>query len=390
MRRNVEPFEVPIGIGIDEVGERSRPVPIALRAVLRRFDFRDPVDELPPCGVDVVADRVDHHLAVGKPAGAHHAGARQERLPGRHAAPHVDARVARLAFMRMQLLADDRMQPVAADHHVGALRRTRIACPRIDEMDGDPAAALRETRALPAHVDAVGAQPTRARFEQHPLQVAAMQRELRRRVTGAPPERLAVDELSEAVVENRLPGLDGDAASARASSPSAHSSSLACGSTLIPAPSGRNSVVASNTRAGIPARCNVNASVSPPMPAPTMITSMAVQSRWLQSHSPSNPSESTVLPPVGIGEPGGKAAGISLGRAHVVPVDSCATLGYDAPTTRDNSFAALLSAACGMADAVGYAGTGGILLQRCDFLSSRPRAAAILTRSRCAVDAGAS
>ena len=28
------------------------------------------------------------------------------------------------------------------------------------------------------------------------------------------------------------------------------------------------------------------------------------------------------------------------------------------PTTRDNSFAALLSAACGMADAVGYAGTG--------------------------------
>src|SRR5206468_1611232 len=103
-----------VGECTDEILESPVAIPVA-RPMLRCLDLGNPVDELQPGGVDVVANRVDHHLAVGEPAGADHAGAVQYRRPPRDAAPHVDAGVPRRTFLRMQLPADNGMQSVAGD-----------------------------------------------------------------------------------------------------------------------------------------------------------------------------------------------------------------------------------------------------------------------------------
>src|SRR5258708_313715 len=65
------------------------------------------------------------------------------------------------------------------------------------------------------------------------------------------------------------------AAASRASCrPSSISSRTACGSTLMPTPSGFSSETLSNTLAGTPIWCRLSASVSPPMPPPAMSTVM--------------------------------------------------------------------------------------------------------------------
>src|SRR3981081_4143212 len=51
------------------------------------------------------------------------------------------------------------------------------------------------------------------------------------------------------------------------------SSPMACGSRLMPTPSGSTSGAASNTRAEMPAWCRLSASASPPTPPPTIRTS---------------------------------------------------------------------------------------------------------------------
>ena len=56
---------------------------------------------------------------------------------------------------------------------------------------------------------AVGTEALAHRREQHRLQVAAMDRELRHVVAGEAPSRLGVDELAEAIEERRLAGDDG-------------------------------------------------------------------------------------------------------------------------------------------------------------------------------------
>ena len=56
--------------------------------------------------------------------------------------------------------------------------------------------------------------------------------------------------------------------------PSSISSRTACGSTLMPTPSGLSSGTLSNTLAGTPIWCRLSASVSPPMPPPAMRTVM--------------------------------------------------------------------------------------------------------------------
>ena len=58
--------------------------------------------------------------------------------------------------------------------------------------------------------DAIGARARAERIEQHHLQIAAMDRELRMVVAGGAAERLLVDQLPEAVEEGRVPGLDRD------------------------------------------------------------------------------------------------------------------------------------------------------------------------------------
>src|SRR6478609_5129290 len=64
------------------------------------------------------------------------------------------------------------------------------------------------------------------------------------------------------------------AASRRSSRPSSINSRTACGSTLMPTPSGFSSDTLSNTLAGMPICCRLSASVSPPMPPPAMSTVM--------------------------------------------------------------------------------------------------------------------
>jgi hypothetical protein len=59
------------------------------------------------------------HELLDKPSreypGADHARAREDRRPARHAAPHVDAGIARLAFARIKLFSKDGIDAVAGD-----------------------------------------------------------------------------------------------------------------------------------------------------------------------------------------------------------------------------------------------------------------------------------
>src|SRR5882672_827126 len=68
-------------------------------------------------------------------------------------------------------------------------------------------------------------------------------------------------------------------ASSRSSRPSSISSRTACGSTLIPTPSGLNSDTLSNILAATPIWCRLSASVNPPIPPPAISTVM-IRPRW--------------------------------------------------------------------------------------------------------------
>src|SRR6185436_630566 len=121
------------------------------------------------------------------------ARARQNRLPAGHPAPHVDAGVVRLAFVRVELLADDRMDAVARDRVVAL---DPIALPELQCYAGF---VLLEPQAMPAEMQPVRAEADFHRLEQDRLQVTAVNRELRRAVARAAAERLSIDELAEAV-----------------------------------------------------------------------------------------------------------------------------------------------------------------------------------------------
>src|SRR5439155_13438199 len=108
------------------------------------------------------------------------------------------------AFTRVELLADHGMQAIAGDHHVGVLRRQGASGPRVFEADADALAVLREPGAAPSGADRGRAGAVEERIEQHALQVAAMDRILRRVVAGEAAKRLAVDQLTEAIEERRL------------------------------------------------------------------------------------------------------------------------------------------------------------------------------------------
>src|SRR5260221_12511436 len=105
-RGNIETVEMPVGEGADEIPDRASPVPVALE-IIRRLDFGHPIDELQSVWAGGV-DRIDHHLAVRQPSRPYHAGAGQYWFPSRHAAPHVDAGIARLALAGEKLLAGRR------------------------------------------------------------------------------------------------------------------------------------------------------------------------------------------------------------------------------------------------------------------------------------------
>src|SRR5216684_4052104 len=81
--------------------------------------------------------------------------------------------------------------------------------------------------------------------------------------------------------------------------PSSINSRTACGSTLMPTPSGFNSDTLSNTFAGTPIWCRLSASVSPPMPPPAMSTVMTkplqVRASWHRRADVGNCEENGVL-----------------------------------------------------------------------------------------------
>ncbi len=194
--------------GADEIVDRAWPVPVAL-AIDRRLDFGDPVDQLQPVGAGG-ADRIDHHLAVRQPSRPHHAGARQHRLPARHAAPHVDAGIARLAFVRKKLLADRRIDAVAGDRDATAHGAAVRAARPIGEMHADAGLILLDAEAMMIGDEPVVPRARAEGIEQHHLQIAAMDRELRMIVAGGAPERLLIDQLAEAIEEGRVRGCDRD------------------------------------------------------------------------------------------------------------------------------------------------------------------------------------
>src|SRR6476659_8562447 len=109
---------------VDEIVEPSWAVPVVF-LIFGRLDIDDPVDELAAFRIDRVADRIEQQLRWTMPADAYHAGAGENRLPPRHAAPHVDAGIFRGTFVGIEPLAQHRMNALAAHHDAAALRLER-------------------------------------------------------------------------------------------------------------------------------------------------------------------------------------------------------------------------------------------------------------------------
>ncbi len=207
--RYVEPIEMPVVKNVDEVVELAGAIPVS-SLIVRGRDLGNPVDELAAFAVDVVADRVDHHLARREPAGADVARASAIRLPARDAAPHVDAGIHRLTFIGMELLANDGMKAIAGNHDLAFLRRALLAGIGIGEEGPGAGAILVKAGAFPAGEQPVGSDTLLERLEQDDLEIAAMNLKLWPIVAGQTPGRLAVHKLAEPVEECRFPSGDGD------------------------------------------------------------------------------------------------------------------------------------------------------------------------------------
>ncbi len=101
------------------------------------------------------------------------------------------------------------MDALAGNRHAAALRRQRLAV-HVFKIRHRLIAVVVDARAAPAEHHLVGAGARDEGLEQHHLQVAAMDGELRHVVAGKAAGRLAVDELAEAVVEAIFARGDGD------------------------------------------------------------------------------------------------------------------------------------------------------------------------------------
>src|SRR6266481_3067782 len=127
----------------------------------------------------------------------------------------------------------------------------RLAGRLVDEIGADTAGGLRPAVKMMAGENVFGSQPFGRGVEQNLLQRAAMDRKLRPFVTGLD---------AAGSLQIGLPCLEKYAsslvrtpdASSWLSRPSSISSRTACGSRLMPTPSGFNSETLSNTLAGTP------------------------------------------------------------------------------------------------------------------------------------------
>src|SRR5262249_8193968 len=143
---HVTPVEMPVGERADEIVKRTGAVPVAL-AMIRRLDLCHPVDELQAVRAGG-ADRIDHHLPMRQPTGAHHARGRQHRLKAPYPAPDVNAGVARLALVGKELLADDGMDAIARDRDAATHGEAVSAAGSVGERNGDAVFVLLDTEAM--------------------------------------------------------------------------------------------------------------------------------------------------------------------------------------------------------------------------------------------------
>lgn len=194
-RGDVQPVERPVLEDAQEVLQAALPRPVAA-GPLRGLELGDPVDELVAVVVDV-ADGVDHHLAAGEPADPRHARACEEGRRHGRAAPHGDPGVPRLALVRIELPAHRGVDAVTGDDDVRADVGQLGAVAGPGEP-GDGAGAVLVHGLAPVVGDhRVLAQALAHGVEEHLLQVAAVDRELRAVVPGVTPRRLGVDDLPD-------------------------------------------------------------------------------------------------------------------------------------------------------------------------------------------------
>ncbi len=108
----------------------------------------------------------------------------------------------------MELPAKHRVHAVRGDDDQPALRGEGFAGPRAHEVRNRAAGVCLRPHALPAEVQPVRADSFPNGRRKHRLQIPAVDRVLRPIVARVPSHRLAIDELTEAVEERRLPGED--------------------------------------------------------------------------------------------------------------------------------------------------------------------------------------
>ena len=112
--------------------------------------------------------------------------------------------------MRVQLLADVRMQAIAGDQHVAFPLDRRRASRSVDKPGSYLRRGLLEANAFATREKSIRPDALPERFEQQLLQIAAMNRELRPIVTGPATRGLAIDALAEAIEEHRLARANGE------------------------------------------------------------------------------------------------------------------------------------------------------------------------------------
>src|SRR5680860_687741 len=156
-----------------EVLQSGVTVPV-VRIRTRPLERRHEVHQLVAGSVDVVANRVDHHLADGHPSDAGRVGAAQHRLPGGDTAPDRQARVDRIALVGVELMADHRVDAVAADDDLAARRRQLVAL-TVDEVGGGSALVLVNTDAAVVGDDAVRPELLEYRLQEGDLHVTFLQ-----------------------------------------------------------------------------------------------------------------------------------------------------------------------------------------------------------------------
>src|SRR5205823_3205919 len=108
-------------------------------------------------------------------------------------------------------LADRRVDAVAGDRDAAAHGRARRPVRAVGECHGNAGIILLDAEAVMICDDPVVPGAGAESIEQHHLQIAAMNGELRMIVTGGASQRLLIDQLAEPIEEGRVPGLDREA-----------------------------------------------------------------------------------------------------------------------------------------------------------------------------------